>query len=235
MKNPLTFLLAGLIIFGVSSCKNDDPTPEPSDRSFVTKYVKPQELLQCDTTIALPWQNYGKPTEVDLFTLVKGIVITPEANPIEFNALALGNGDIGYTGVEFNTECLSEPLLGVKVTALEDIYDLVKKGDDMGHIIGIHVIDMYSFVSSHYKWPSGAASPFTTYNTLVKDYNPENGKMIDPRGIRFTIDNREFCKDFLLHPDNTYMAVVVNVKVTLTFPSGEISAPMVVYKLYAFT
>lgn len=234
MKQFLTFLLMGLILLGVNSCKKDEPTPEPSDRSFVTKYVKPQEFLQCDTTIALPWNSYGKPYARDYFCVVKGEVITPETNPIEFNALTLSNGDIGYTGPAFDTECLSEPLLGMKVTALEDIYDLVKKDEDMGNIIGVNIVDMYSFVSSHYKWPSGSASPFTTYRSLVEDFNPENGKMVDPRGISFSIEDRDFCRAFLSHPDNTYMAVVVNVKVTLTFPSGEISAPAVVYKLYAF-
>lgn len=61
----------------MSSCNNDEPSPTPTAGSFVTAYVAPQQMVQCDTTISLPWAYSGKPHEEGLFTMVTGPKITP--------------------------------------------------------------------------------------------------------------------------------------------------------------
>ncbi len=191
--------------------------------------------MQCDTTISLPWAYSGKPHEEGLFIMVTGPEITPFSNPEEFLTIAGSKGDIGYTGTPFhNIECLSEPILAIKVIADEDVTPDIPKGTDMADKISMKIADLYNFVSTGYGWVLGTSSAgkaYTWYRGIVSGYTLENGRMADPRSIEFSISDRDLRVALLekYHSDMIHCKVLV----TLSFPSGDISASVYAYTILA--
>lgn len=237
MKQYLIALLTVLAIVGMSSCKDDEPAPVPQDRSFVARYVQPQQILQCDTVIALPWSDYGKPHDERLFTMVTGPVTTAANNPEAFSAIALSKGDTGYTGTPFSdVASLSEPILAIKVIADEDISADIPKGTDMGTMLKMRIADIHDYVASGYEWVVSPASPgraYKWYQGLVGDYKPEYGRMADPTSLSFSIGDKNLVQTLLERSGTSFAGC--KVLVTLTFPSGDISASIYAYSLYAFS
>lgn len=235
MKHYLIALLSMMAIVGMSSCDNDEPSPTPTAGSFVTAYVAPLQIVQCDTTISLPCAYSGKPSEEGLFTMLTGTEITPTSNPEGFLTIAHSKGDTGYTGTPFhNIECLSEPILAIKVIADEDVTPDIPKGTDMADKISMKIADLYDFVSTGYGWVLGTSSAgkaYTWYRGTVSGYTPENGRMADPRSIEFSISDRDLRAALIekLHSGMIHCKILV----TLSFPSGDISASVYAYTILA--
>lgn len=104
----------------------------------------------------------------------------------------------------------------------------------MADNISMKIADVYDFVSSGYGWVLGTSSAgkaYTWYRDTVSNYTPENGRMADPRSIEFSISDRDL--RVALIEKYVYGMIYCKILVTLSFPSGDISASVYAYTILA--